>query len=235
MFGWYRAAHEIDRKRMQAVATRVLLGELDPGSARVRTELRRRSVRYHLEVDVAGYMSVFGATLADMYTDAMFVLLIRDCFSWLNSAVDMRIRNLHHPSNTHAYFHAKYGSYGHEFASEEAALQQAGLVPATSWLRSWAQTNQRVLDAIPSERLLVVRTEDLDTSAEVLAHFAGVPLSTVHAVHTNRNPSPTGLVSEVPVSFVVEQARRYCAPLMDRFWGPDWCDLATRLPRQRIS
>src|SRR5438034_10103384 len=84
MFGSYRAAHEIDRARFVALASKVWLGELDTSSARVRHELRRRTLRYHLEVDVAGHISVFAGTLADMYADARFVLLIRDCFSWRN-------------------------------------------------------------------------------------------------------------------------------------------------------
>jgi hypothetical protein len=234
MFGWYRAAHEADRLRTQALATRVLLGELDADSARVRAALRRRSVRYNLEVDVAGFMSVFAGTLAHLYADAKIVLLIRDCFSWLDSAADQRQRAVD-ADVTQRYLHAKYLRHGDQFASDEVVLEEAGLVPISSWLQSWAEVNQRVLDAVPPDRLLVVRTEDLDASAEVLARFAGVPESTVRPMHANRNPSPTGLLGQVPAEFVLERAREYCAPLMERFWGTDWCDLATRLPQRRIS
>jgi len=234
MFGAYRVAHEIEQERMHALAIKVINGELDVGSRRVRAELRRRSVRYHLEVDVAGHMTLFAPTLAELYADAKFVLLLRDCFSWLNSSVDMRIRS-DAPRGRNAYFLAKFSRPGDRFTSEDAALQDAGLIPISSWLRGWAEWNQLVLDGVPPERLLVVRTEDLDHSVEALARFAGVPESTVQPVHANRNPAPTGLLGEVPTGYVIEQARQYCAPIMERFWGPDWCDLATRLPPQRIS
>jgi Sulfotransferase domain len=233
MFGFYRASHEIDRLRMHALAAGVLTGELDVGGARVRAELRRRSVRFHLEVDVAGHMAVFAGTHAGMYADAKFVLLMRDCFSWLNSVVDQRLRSIRELRNN-AYFHAKFVRYGYEFSSAEAVLRDAELVPVAAYLRAWAETSRRVLEEVPPERLLVVRTEDLDHSVEALARFAGVPESTVQPVHANRNPSPTGLLSEVPASFVIERAREHCAPLMERFWGPGWCDLVTRLPQQRI-
>ena len=232
MFGSYRAAHEIDRERSRALVLKVWSGELDAHSVRVRAALRRRSVRYHLEVDVAGHMSALAGTHAAMYADARVVLLIRDCFSWLNSAVDMRIRSLNTESS---YFHAKYLRYGNRFANEEAVLQEAGLIPIGSWLRGWVDANQRVLDEVPPDQLLVVRTEELDSSVEVLARFAGVPASTLRPVHANRNPSPTGLLGEVPAQFVIERAQEWCAPIMERFWGPNWCDLATRLPQQRIS
>src|ERR1051325_5315376 len=78
MFGAYRAAHEIDRARFRALAARVVTGDLDDRSPRVRAALVRRSVRYHLEVDVAGHMAAFAGALAHLYDDARFVLLIRD-------------------------------------------------------------------------------------------------------------------------------------------------------------
>jgi hypothetical protein len=233
MFGFYRAGHQVDGERMVGLATKVLLGELDVGSTRVRAALRRKSVRYHLEVDVAGHMTVFARPLADMYADAKFVLLIRDCFSWLNSSVEQRMRS---DRINPAFFHARYARYGDEFMPDELVLREAAVVPIAGWLRSWTEMNQRVLDAVPSDRLLVVRTEDLDASVEVLARFAGVPASTVRAVpHANPNPAPTGVLSEVPAQFVIEQAREHCGPLMERFWGTDWYELAARLPQQRIS
>jgi hypothetical protein len=231
-FGAYRAAHEINRDRIRAVGAKVLTGELDVDSARARAELRRRSVRYHLEVDVAGHMAVFAGTLAAVYDDARFVLLVRDCFSWLDSVVEQQLRSLRAGRTRDAYYHAKYLRFGDAFAAEEAPLQDAGLIPIASWFQGWADMNQRVLASVPPERLMVLRTEDLDDSAQVLARFAGVPASTVQAVHANRNPSPIGLLSEVPAEFVVEQAREHCGAVMERYWGADWCALRARLPQR---
>jgi hypothetical protein len=235
MFGSYRAVHDIDRARIRVVATRVLTGELDADSLRVRAELRRRSVRYHLEVDVAAHMAVFAGTLAHLYSDAKFVLLIRDCFSWLDSVVEQEIWSLREGRVRDSYYNAKYLRFGDGFAPEEEALRDAGLTPVASWFQGWADMNQRVLDAVPPDRLLVVRTEDLDDSVELLARFAGVPVSTLRSVHANRRTSPTGLLGEVPEAFVIEQALQHCGPMMQRFWGDDWCDLRSRLPEQRTT
>ncbi len=229
MFGSYRAAHEINRERVRAVGARVLTGELDADSARVRAELRRRSMRYHLEVDVAGHMAVFAGPLARLYSDARFVLLIRDCFSWLDSVVDQQLRS-RRGGVRDAYYQAKYLRYDDAFGHEETPLRDAGLIPIASRFRGWAESNERVLGAVPPDRLLVVRTEDLDDSVAVLAHFAGVPESTIRPVHANRNPSPTGLLGTVPAPYVVELARRHCGPIMERYWGANWTDLSTRIP-----
>jgi hypothetical protein len=231
MFGAYRAAHEIDRDRMRPLAAKILTGEVDADSARVRAELRRRSVRYHLEVDIAGHMAVYAGPLAQMYPDAKFVLLIRDCFSWLDSVVDQQIRSLEKGKVWDSYFRAKNLQHDDQFAPEEAPLQDAGLIPIAAWFRGWAAMNQSVLGAVPADRLLVVRTEDLDGSVATLARFAGVPESTVQPVHANRNPSPSGLLGALPVPFVLERAREHCGPIMETYWGADWCDLRERLPR----
>jgi hypothetical protein len=229
MFDEYRAAHEIDLDRTRALAARVLAGELDVDSWRVRAALRRRSVRYHLEVDVAGLMAPFARPLVGMYADARFVLLVRDCFSWLDSVVEHRVRR---PiADGENYFAVKYLRHCDTFAPEEATLRDANLFPVAAYFQGWADAIQRVLDAVPAERLLVVRTEDLDSSVETLARFAGVPASSLQPQHANRNPSPTGVLGAVPVPFVVAQARAHCTPLMERFWGPAWTDLATRLPQ----
>ena len=188
-------------------------------------------MRFHLDVDVAGNMSLFAGTHTRMYPDAKVVLLIRDCFSWLDSRIDMQIRHAWDgPGNV--FFDAQYMRYDDPFATEESVLSDAGLRPIASYLRAWADLTERVLGSVPADRLLVVRTEDLDASTEVLARFAGVPVSTVRSVHTNRNPSPTGLLGEVPLPFVVEQAREHCGPLMERYWGADWCELSPRPPRK---
>ncbi len=104
------------------------------------------------------------------------------------------------------------------------------MASVSSYLRWWVAWNESVLRAVPPDRLLVVRTEDLDGSAAVLARFAGVPESTVHPAHANHRTRRLALLSGVPASFVEEQARRHRGAPMERFWGPDWPDLVARLP-----
>jgi len=95
--------------------------------------------------------------------------------------------------------------------------------------------NEGVLKKVPRDRLLVVRTEDLDASRAVLAEFAGVPESRLRAVHANHRASRSGLLAEVPASFVLARAEEHCSELMEQFWGSDWRQLTKRLPPARLS
>ena len=232
MFDSYRAAHEVDLARLERLATAAFTGELEADSERARAELRRRSRRFHLDVDVAGLLSPFAGTLARLYLDAKFILLIRDCFSWLDSRIEKNIGNPGHVSS--AIYAARYMRQVDPFQREEAALRDAGMLPIASYLRAWAEVSEGVLRDVPADRLLVVRTEDLDQSAGVLARFAGVPEHRVTPAHANHRSSRRGLLADVPPSFVVAQAREHCSGLMARYWGPDWPDLANRLPASRM-
>jgi hypothetical protein len=227
MFDDYRSGHEVDRARAREVAARVYSGEIAPDSPEVRALLRRRRWRLHLEVDVAGNLSPFAGTAARMYPKARFVLLIRDCFSWLDSRIETTLR---YRVPNDPFFRARFMLHDDPFAPEEAPLQAAGVLPLASYLRAWAATNDEVLDRVPAERLMVIRLEDLDSSLPALAAFTGVPADTLHRQHVNEAPSRTGLLAEIPRDFVIERVQEYCASHMERFWGAGWRALAERLP-----
>src|SRR5215831_15548608 len=77
MFPVYRAAHECNPEGMLPFATAVLNGELASDAPKVRRALRYRSVRFHLEVDAASFLTPFTSTLVELYPKARFVLTIR--------------------------------------------------------------------------------------------------------------------------------------------------------------
>jgi hypothetical protein len=230
MFDNYCAAHEVDAARFIPISVGVLNGEYALDSRRVRFEVRRRNARFHLEVDSAAFLNPVAGALSSAFPHARFVLTLRDCFSWLDSRVEWELKI---PPRRAPVFGplraALYDQYPEDFAPEEAALRNAGLRPLASYLRAWSEENTAVLHDVPSESLLVVRTEDLNDAADVLARFAGVPEGTVHPAHANANDERVGLLAEIPREFIVERAREHCATLMEEYWGPDWNELQDRI------
>jgi hypothetical protein len=224
-FGRYRAFHEWDALRMAPKSNDFLRGELTAADA--RAELRRRSWRFNMEFDCGHFMSPFAGLLAEQYDDARFVLLVRDCFSWLDSRIEYVL--LKGPVLGRDSMEARYGQYGEHFHAGESALAAAGLFPIAAYLQYWSELTAQVMRDVPSERLLIVRTEDLDDSNERLAAFVGVDPSTISTVHFNHNEARTGILETVPNELIVELAQEHCTPLMQRFWGDNWVDLAARL------
>jgi hypothetical protein len=104
------------------------------------------------------------------------------------------------------------------FDPAEAALVEAGIRwPIAARLRYWAGANQRTLDRVPADRLLVVRTEELDVSRVPLAEFVGIDPATLTIAHANSNERQTGVVDRVPRQYVDEVISEYCAPLTKRY------------------
>jgi len=232
MFADYRAGHEWAALQFLPIATAVLTGELRADAPRARRALRYRSLRYHMEIDAANFLTPVAGTLANLYPDAKFVLTVRDCFTWLDSRIAQDVRYSAQPNAIWgAYLDSLYNQVDGGFAPEESALEEMGVRSIRSYLSLWNRFTQPVIDAIEPDRLLVLRTEDLNHSAGELARFAGVPPATIAPTHANRRPKPHPLLAEVPRDFVVERCREQCSSLMERYWGADWHELADRLPQ----
>jgi len=225
-FGRYRSGHEWDRGRMTPVSNARLAGRLSAADA--RKELRHRSWRFNLEVDCAYFLAPFAGDLVAAHDDARFVLLVRDCFSWLDSRVEYALR----PAQTAAGIEsmaARYGRYDEPRRPEEAGLHDSGLFPLTAYLRYWAELSAAVVRDVPADRLCILRTEDLDDADARLAAFVGVDPSTILPAHSNHNERRTGVLRAVADEWIVELATEHCAPLMRQLWGDDWVSLRSRL------
>ena len=235
-FGAYRSGHEVDATRMKRLAGQARTGDLDP--ARTKRELRRRDLRYRLEVDSAQFLTPFVTQLAALHPRARFVVLIRDCFSWMNSLLEHWARVTQRVPEGRADTLEASGIYElpdvvRSWFTVEGQLREgratAGL--AASLLRTWGTTYPRLLAEVPEGRTLVIRTDDIDTSALQLAEFCAVDPATLRpGLHWNVGPSRQGVLGAVPQALVLREAERWCTPLMERYWGPEWRDLVARIP-----
>ena len=233
IFGNYRSAHECEPGRMVPLTNAARYGDMTP--ARRRWEMRRRSLRFGLEVDSAAFLSPFVPELAELYPRARFVVMIRDCFSWMDTRLEKWLRsgvNLTTTDDLRAQF--RWTEYGVVYAvapsPEDAPLVDRDLPPVGTLAKRWAAAVSDVLTTAPPDRTLVVRTEDIDTSIERLAQLCSVDASTlVRGVHRNAAPRRERLLSQVSREHVLHQAEQWCAPLMEQFWGPEWRMLVDRV------
>lgn len=224
VFGQYRAGHEYDCARVVPLAAQAWNGMVGP--SRARWEMRRRALRFGLEVDSAGFLTPFVPQLRDLYPRAQFVVLIRDCFSWLESRVDHWdwARDPTREPYWSAYQDAMFASSAAPPATAaDAPLVDRGIPPVGAFLQRWASTYSGLLAAAPADRTLVLRTEAIDDARDALAAFCRVDRSTLEVPgRVNTSQQRKGIVGDVAVDHVRAEADRFCAPVMDQFWGPDW-------------
>jgi len=234
IFEHYRAAHEVDRRRMLPITNAERMGRLSP--ARRRWELRRRNVRFRLEVDSAAFLTLFVPELARMYPRARFVVLLRDCFTWMDTRIEKWLRSGETLTDLTDWAGPyRWDDYGVKWAvtpsPEDGPLVERGLPPVGSLAKRWGETHADLLAVAPRDRTLVLRTEDIDTSLERLAEFCGVDVSTLTpGVHRNALASRERLLARVSRDHVVREAERHCTPVMEQYWGPDWRTLVHRTP-----
>ena len=196
------------------------------GDATMERMLRARDRWLGLEVEAAHYLHHAVEMLVRLFPEARFVLTIREPYSWLNSAVVQSIHNYGNPHPNRAVWLAlsdyHYSQYGFDYAPEEAALRRYdGVYPIGSYLDYWTAHNLTVLNAVPPDRLLVVRTHELRTRSADLAQFLGVDPATLspEGAHAFARPVKAVEVHEVVDRKYLEgEVERRCAPLLERFF-----------------
>ncbi|MGH7991968.1 MAG: sulfotransferase [Limisphaerales bacterium] len=173
-----------------------------------------------LEVDSSWFNVLILDFLVREFPQARFLLTIRDCYSWLNSEFKRVLRQHAQDWQRVKLREFIYKPAGAAYSPLEKILQDAGLFPIEGYLARWTAHNEKVLAAIPADRLLVVRTHEIRLRAFEIADFARLPR---HAVRLTRaydfkNPVGRNLIHEFDRDFLEQKISQHCRPLMAKFF-----------------
>lgn len=218
VFSRYRAGHEPLIEHFMQVAMARANEDLSESAA--RNQIRRLDRRMWLEFNSSWVNYFVLDLLLDEYPQAKFVLTIRDCYSWLDSMFNQLLGRVH--GEYHTQFHRWYiesltpGSH----QDGDRVLAERGLWPLDLWLRAWNHQNARMLALVPSERMLIVRTQDIRRDIPRLADFLGIPPETLDAgrSHEFKAEAKFGLLSEIDQNYLHACVARRCGDLMKTFF-----------------
>jgi len=218
----YRAAHEPESRFLtnQIVAYH---------EGRVSREqllgcLRRRDRRLGLELDSSYLNGEIAAELAEAFPQARFVLTLRDCVSWVESMTSFFMNKPEFMSAAQkphvlAHMALQFGVPPYTYAAEESVLQAHGLHPLSAYLKYWHAHNSLVIESLPAERLLVVRTRELGQCAARLERFLDLPQGSLQqATHSNAAPARHSLVAQIDQDYLRQQVHLHCGALMQQFF-----------------
>jgi hypothetical protein len=185
----------------------------------LRDFVAERDRRLGLAIDVSNLNIFLIDFLLQMAPGAVFVLTVRDPYSWLDSILN------HYLSRPPI---AEWRDLaGHRFAHgrlthppEERVLFENGLFPLAGYLSYWRAHIEKAFATVPPERLLVVRTDRIADEAERIALFAGFPATVVDRsrIHEYRNLHKQPILQRIPRRHLVEQVRRHCEPFASRLF-----------------
>jgi hypothetical protein len=218
IFSRYRAWHEPAIAHFMQIIMARADGELSESAA--RDQIRRLDRRTWLEFNVSYINSFLLDLLLDVYPQAKFVLTIRDCYSWLDSIFNELL------SRTHGEFQMQFHRWYIESLSPgsyeggDRVLAERGLWPLDLWLRAWNQNNAHMLALVPSDRLLIVRTQDIRRDIPRMADFLKLRPDTLDAgrSHEYRAEAKFRLLSEIDQHYLHARVEARCADLMKKFF-----------------
>jgi hypothetical protein len=173
-----------------------------------------------LEVNSAAQNSWIMDILLREFPDARFVLTIRDCYSWLNSHINQRLRFPNVDSRWATLRELRLGPKARVYESGEEVLKEKDLYSLEAHFSHWTMHNARVLSEVPAGRLLVVRTDQIGHRALEIAGFAGLPSYAVrpHRTHEYKNPVKQEIIRQIDRDFLERKVEQHCRPLMTRFF-----------------
>lgn len=215
----YRTQHEPASREILPVIMDYNDGKMS--DQQVQKFIHSRDKKLWLELD-SSYFNIYVLNfLVKEFTDAKFILTIRDCYSWLNSCYNhLSGRELRSHQRTFVDWVIGQEHFIHN--KNEKLFYDNGLPPIDSLLSYWLKHNQQAINTVPKERLLVIRTTDLNRKFHKIAQFLEIPPDTldVSQSHLNKAPKKTDFITQIDKHFIEERVKKRCNDLMLQFF-PD--------------
>lgn len=212
-----RSQHESDDEVVISKILQISAGRIS--EKELLAYVRQRDKKICLDVDSSQLNFFLLDQLLEEFPDALFLLTLRDCYSWLNSFIDDSLRR--QPSENWIKLREhRFQSDKFAHPPEELALKERGLYTLDGYLSYWANHNNQVLAKVPMDRLMIVRTNEITKKAYEIADFAGLSNDSVlpQRSHSFKNPERFHVLREIPEVYLEAKVRKHCGQLMARFF-----------------
>lgn len=219
IFSNYRSVHEVDLERTIYLATAYLDKKLSDDEI-MRLLKKRDRILWH-EMDSSLVNGAIVKPLAKAFPEAKFILTIRDVLSWADSTFNHQI-NKSVPELWQKLDHSVMKLDNFAPTKWDAPLTERGLYPLAAYFRNWATHNSGVLENVPNDRLLIVKTKEIRNRISEMAAFVRVPADTLDPglAWSYTASDKHDVLAQIDQSYVREMAEKYCSDLMKRFF-PD--------------
>jgi hypothetical protein len=212
IFGNYQSGHEFLLKETGQVIKDFQNNQIT--QADLRDFVKQRDEIGNLEVDSTFCNSYYLDILAEEFSSAQFIFTIRDCYSWVDSVINM------------VYTHTKITHLDLIFGlppsllGNEAELRKHFYQYLDQLLALWASVNTEILEKLPGDRSLIIRTHEISKKLDDIAGFIGIPADTLDYTksHEFKAAQKLNLLHEVDYSYLEARFKAYCLPLMNEYF-----------------
>ena len=213
----YRVAHEPGYQEVIETIIKASSGAMS--QSQLVEFVRSRDSRFRLELECSHPLFHFLDVLLSEFKQARFILTIRDCYSWLDSQINSQLSYIEE-KHWQDFGEFKYGGETTRHAKEEQILARFRLYTLDGYLSAWADHNNKVLTAVPQERLLVLRTQEIANHLPKIADFLDIPLRHLkpQRAHSFKGVRKIDLLSQIDEHYIEEEVNKHCRTLMDAYF-----------------
>lgn len=160
--------------------------------------------------------------LVPEFLNAKFIFTIRDCYSWLNSAIiDSFLRKSKLPVREYEKFlDVMIGPGIYRFLQDEKAFFENKEFVVDKLLYHWADVNERIFNTVPKSRMLVVKTYEISSRIDAIADFINIPSENLDPgnSYVGKSIQYPNILSKIDRNFLASKVNLHCKALMDKFF-----------------
>jgi hypothetical protein len=107
-----------------------------------------------------------------------------------------------------------------QYPAEEKLFEQFGLYTLSGYLSAWASHNKKVLETVPRDRLLVVRTQDIKDEVVTIAEFLGAKPNRLlrSGSHAFKGAKKFNLLMKLDPAYLEKKVNEPCRELMGQYF-----------------
>jgi len=219
----YRSSHEVESRFLINKILAFAHHRIDIDQFTQYIQHRERRLGLEMDSSCLNYFLI--DILVKEFSEAKFILTIRDCYSWLDSFINHylarpELRDKHWRRNHWIKLdNWRFGADKYQHAPEAQILADNGLYTLDGYFSHWMEHNSKILSTVPEERLLIVKTREINQSIQKIENFLGItPGSLPKNIHGNVGSKKFHILSQIDKDFLEEKANTHCKPLMEKYF-----------------
>ena len=207
----YRSRHEPESRMLLTSVLAQRKGLLS--EKQVNRILRLRNINLHLEIESSHHLGPFVPSLVQLFPESKFVFTTRECISWMDSLLNFTLeKDLSKKELQAAFGRGVRFDIGLSYSPHDGPLESLGFRPLRSYFRYWTEHNRTIISSVPAERLLTIKMRNLPKSADHLARFLGIDVSTISVTDSHRFKTKTKhhFLNSLDRQYVLDVAQEEC-------------------------
>ena len=213
----FRSVHEPENQQVIDLIMSYKAGKI--GDKSVCRFLIRRDRRLCLDVDSSQLNIFFIDKLVKLFPKSKFIFTIRNPYDWLDSFINHQLsRNC--SASWKKWRDWRFRPDKYSFSEKESVLKQKGLYTLDGYLSYWAYHNLKVIETVPDDRLLVIKTDEISQSVGKIAAFAKIAESDLNSERSfvYKAKGKFYILNEIDKEYLEYKIKQHCGFLLEKFF-----------------